>query len=95
MVTLREYEQAERELTLRDGRVGLVAHAVVTLVVWVVVTVVNVVATPGFPWALFVVGGTGIGLFFHWFGFHRAEIDLRRRQEKVEARASLQATLDR
>ena len=94
MITVQQYEQAERELTLRGGRIGLAAHAVVTLVVWVVVCVVKVLATPDFPWALFVVGGTGLGLFFHWFGFRRAESDLRHRQEKVEAHAVMHARLD-
>jgi hypothetical protein len=95
MITLEQYEAAERELAVREGRIGLMAHAIVTLGVWVVVVVVNVLATPDFPWCLFVIAGTGVGVFFHWFGYHRAEDDLRRRQEKVEARARMHATLER
>jgi hypothetical protein len=43
---------------------------------------------PGFPWSVFVVAGTGIGLFFHWFGYRHAEQDIRRRQQRIEQRAA-------
>lgn len=86
-VTLEQYEQVEREMTMREARIGLVVHAVVSVVVWAVLIPVNVFAAPDFPWSAFVVGGMGIGLFFHWFGYRRAETDIQRRQEHIEARA--------
>ena len=41
---------------------------------------------PQFPWSIFVVAGTGIGLFFHWFGYRHAGQDIRR-QTRIEERA--------
>ena len=86
-ITLAQYESAERELSMREARIGLVVHAVVTALVWAVLIPINIVVAPEFPWSAFVVVGMGIGLFFHWFGYRRAEIDIRKRQEQIEARA--------
>ena len=86
-VTLERYEQVEREMTMREARVGLVVHAVVTLVVWAALIPVNVFVAPDFPWSAFVVGGMVIGLFFHWFGYRHADTDIRRRQLDIERRA--------
>jgi hypothetical protein len=43
---------------------------------------------PGFPWSVFVVAGTAIGVFFHWFGYRHAGRDIRRRQQRIEQRAA-------
>lgn len=86
-VTLEQYEQAEREVTMHEARIGLVVHTIVTAVVWAVLIPINVIVAPEFPWSAFVVGGMSIGLFFHWFGYRRTEADLRRRQERIENRA--------
>lgn len=91
-VTLEQYERAEREISMREARVGLVVHALVTLIVWGVLVPVNIVVADEFPWSIFVVAGMGIGLFFHWFGYQRAETDIRRRQEHIEARARSAST---
>ncbi|HEY3199705.1 MAG TPA: 2TM domain-containing protein [Actinomycetes bacterium] len=87
-VTVEEYQQAERELTMKDARKGLVVHTVVTLLVWAVVIPVNVFVAAEFPWSIFVVAGTGIGLFFHWFGYRHTEAELRDHQGQVVQRAS-------
>jgi hypothetical protein len=50
--------------------------------------IVNIVAASEFPWSAFVAFGMGIGLFFHWFGYRHAEEDTRRRQTRIEQRAS-------
>jgi 2TM domain len=60
---------------------------VVTVLIWASAIPVNVVVTPQFPWSVFVVAGTGIGLFFHWFGYRHTDRDIRRRQQRIEARA--------
>jgi hypothetical protein len=86
-VTLEQYERAEREVTMREARVALIVHTAVTAVVWAVLIPVNVFAVPEFPWSAFVVGGMAIGLFFHWFGYRRADVDIRDRQARIEARA--------
>ena len=85
-VTLAQYEHAERELSTRDARLGLVVHAVVTAVVWAVLIPINVVVAPEFPWSAFVVFGMSVGLFFHWFGYRHADADIRRRQQEIENR---------
>ena len=92
-LTLEQYESAEREVFLHGARVGLWVHAVVTAAVWAVLIPINIVVAPQFPWSIFVVFGTGLGVFFHWFGYRRAELDIRRRQERIEnfARQSLHA----
>ncbi|HET7310704.1 MAG TPA: 2TM domain-containing protein [Mycobacteriales bacterium] len=86
-VTLEQYEDVERAMSMREARVGLMVHVVVTLVVWAALIPVNVIVAPEFPWSAFVVGGMGIGLFFHWFGYRHAETDIRRRQQEIESRA--------
>jgi hypothetical protein len=90
-VTLEEYEQAEREITLREGAIGLRVHAFVTVVVWAVLIPINVAVANGFPWSIFVVAGMAVGLLFQWFGYRRAEGDIRRRQGRVEAHAARHA----
>jgi uncharacterized membrane protein len=86
-VTLEQYERAELEISMREARIGLTVHAIVTALVWAALIPVNFVVAPDFPWSAFVVAGMAIGLFFHWFGYRRAETDLRTRQARVEARA--------
>jgi hypothetical protein len=86
-VTLEQYQRTERELTLREARVGLRIHALVTALVWAVVIPINVLLAPEFPWSVFVVAGTGIGMVFHWFGYRRVGEDIRRHHAAIERRA--------
>ena len=87
-ITLEQYETAERELSLREALTGLRIHAAVILLVWAVVIPINITVAPGFPWSVFVVAGTAIGVFFHWFGYRHARKDIRRRQQRIEQRAA-------
>jgi hypothetical protein len=86
-LTLEAYERAERELKMHEARAGMVWHAVATVLVWAVVIPINIFLATGFPWSLFVVGGMGIGLFFHWVGYRRTEQDIATQQAAAEARA--------
>lgn len=86
-VTLEQYELAEREVSLHEARIGLIVHTVVTVVVLGALIPVNVIVAPEFPWSAFVVLGMGVGLFFHWFGYRRADLDIRDRQQRIEERA--------
>jgi hypothetical protein len=86
-LTLEAYERAERELKMRDARVGLTWHAVVTVLVWAVIIPINIFLAGSFPWSLFVIGGMAIGLFFHWFGYRHTEGDIRKQQGLTEATA--------
>lgn len=91
-VALEKYQQAEREMTMKEERVGLTVHAVVTLLIWLIIIPINIWVVPEFPWSIFVVAGTGIGLFFHWFGYRHTEENLRRHQEQVVQRAQTDST---
>jgi fatty acid desaturase len=86
-VTLQQYEQAERQEAAHQAAVGLWIHVAVTALVWAALIPINVLVAPEFPWSIFVVLGTGLGVSFHWFGYRRADVDIRRKQERIEARA--------
>ena len=86
-ISLESYEAAEREFTMQHARIALRVHALVTVLIWAAVIPINVIVAPQFPWSIFVVAGTGIGLFCHWFGHRHAEEDIRRRQSRIEERA--------
>jgi 2TM domain-containing protein len=88
-VTLQQYESAEREMSVHETLIGLRIHAVIILLVWAALIPINIIVAPQFPWSIFVVVGTGIGLFFHWFGYRHADRDIRRRQQRIEARAAV------
>jgi hypothetical protein len=87
-ITLERYEAAERELSLREALTGLRVHAVVILLVWAMLIPINIILVPEFPWSAFVVAGTAIGVFFHWFGYRHAGQDIRCRQQRIEQRAA-------
>jgi type III secretory pathway component EscV len=91
-VTLEEYQRAERAVTQRAAWTGLRIHAVVTALVWAGVILLNVFVAPGFPWSIFVILGTGLGVFFHWYGYRHADDDTRRRQENVVQYARAHST---
>ncbi|MGZ4531817.1 MAG: 2TM domain-containing protein [Mycobacteriaceae bacterium] len=86
-ITLDDYEKAEHQFRMRQERTGLIVHAVVTVLVWAVLIPINVFVAPQFPWAIFVVAGMGIALFFHWFGYRHADDDIQRQQKEIEERA--------
>jgi type III secretory pathway component EscV len=86
-VSLEQYEQAEREESMRVARVGLQVHAIVTMIVVSALVIVNIAVADEFPWSAFVALGMGLGLFFHWFGYRRAETDVPARQLRIEAQA--------
>jgi hypothetical protein len=83
-LTLGQYEQAERDLTMRETRTALRVHAVVTVLVSVFLVLINVFVASEFPWVIFPVVGMAIGLYFHWLGYRRADADVRRRQGQIE-----------
>lgn len=82
-LTLQEYQRAEREITQRQASAGLRVHAAVTVLIWAGVILLNVLVATGFPWSIFVILGTGLGVFFHWYGYRHAEEDTRRQQDNL------------
>lgn len=89
-ITLEQYEAAERDMSLRETLIGLRIHALIIVLVSAALIPINIFVAPEFPWPIFVVAGTAIGLFFHWFGYRHAEQDIRRRQQRIEQRAANQ-----
>ena len=86
-VTLQHYKVAELELAETEGRKAMLGHALVTVFVWAVVVPINIWVASEFPWSLFVIAGTGIGLMFHWFGYRRTAEDTAEHQQAVYERA--------
>jgi hypothetical protein len=83
-ITLDDYEKAEQQFRMRQERIGMTVHAVVTVLVWAILIPINVFVAPEFPWAIFVVAGMGIALFFHWSGYRHADDDIQRQQREIE-----------
>jgi hypothetical protein len=89
MVTVEQYEQAEREATLADSRRGFRIHAAVYALVNIGLitlnTVLIVTTDAGFPWFVFPLVGWGIGLTFHYlYGVRWVGDEVRKHQEDVE-----------
>jgi hypothetical protein len=92
MITVEDYQRAERDLTLADWRRGWRIHAAVYAVVNTGLTVLNVLLVvagdAGFLWFPFPLVGWGIGLAMHYLhGVRWAEREVRARQARIEERA--------
>jgi 2TM domain len=93
MITVEQYERAERELTLREARRGWNAHAAIYAVVNTVLVLVNVFAVPDFYWFPFPLLCWGLGLTVHYLcGVRWVERGLVARQRKIEHYAETRAT---
>jgi hypothetical protein len=90
MVTLADYQRAEREMAVREGKRGFAIHAVVYVVVMAFLTVLNIVlitqTDENFVWFVFPLIGWGIGLTMHYLhGVRWADRETHDRQTQVEA----------
>jgi hypothetical protein len=90
MITLADYQRAEREMALQEGRRGFAIHAVVYAVVMAGLTVLNILlitqTDENFVWFVFPLVGWGFGLTMHYLHAVRwADREGRERQTKVEA----------
>lgn len=95
MVSLEDYQRAERELTLREWRRGWKIHATIYVVVMTALTVLNVVLVlttdADFIWFPFPLVGWGIGLAMHYLhGSRWAEREIGARQARVAEHAERQ-----
>jgi hypothetical protein len=91
VITLRAYQQAERDLEVAHARTGLAIHAIVTVLVWAALIAINVVVAPQFPWSPFPVVGMGIGLAFHYIAVRRIDRAVTERQAQIETLAQRHA----
>jgi 2TM domain len=94
-ITLDQYKSAERAIAHEAARFGLLMHATITILISALLIVINfalgddTAPADQLPWSVFAVGGMGLGLAAHlWFGYLNLEVDLRKQQEKAEARAA-------
>ena len=59
---------------LRGARIGMLAHAVIYVIVSAILVAVNVTFVPQFLWFVFPVAGMGIGVAMHYlFGVYLVE----------------------
>jgi hypothetical protein len=94
MITVEDYQRAERDLTLREWRRGWRLHAVVYAIVMTGLTLLNVLLVAytdaDFFWFPFPLIGWGIGLTMHYLhGVKWAEREITARQAQVSERAEL------
>jgi hypothetical protein len=68
-ITLEEYKQAYRKLTLKKEKQGFTAHAIAYAGVNSLLVVINLLTVPQVLWFLFPLFGWGIGLGFHYYGY--------------------------
>jgi hypothetical protein len=88
-VTLQAYQDAERSIAHQRERTGLAVHGIVTVLISALLIVLNVTLAPEFPWSAFAVVCMIIGFAIHWwFGFRKLDDQLRREQQRTEARAA-------
>ncbi len=88
VISLRDYQRAEREVSITQARIDLGVHAAVTVLVCATVIVINVFAVSEFPWSVFPVAGMILVLFLHWwFGYRHLEEMIQRHQADIERRA--------
>jgi hypothetical protein len=92
MITLHDYEVAERDLARREGRRGFVIHAVIYAIVMTGLTVLNLVligqTEDSFVWFPFPLAGWGIGLTMHYLHAVRwADREILARQGQIEKAA--------
>lgn len=92
MITIADYEHAERAMAVREGRRGFVVHATVYALVMTGLTILNLVligqTDDGFVWFPFPLVGWGIGLTMHYLhGVRWADRETRARQARIEREA--------
>lgn len=63
---------------LAKNRRSWTGHLVSSIATSALLLMINAVTSPSFPWALFPIGGMGIGLFSHYPGFRKKESRLLR-----------------
>ena len=90
MITLADYQRAERDMALREGKRGFAIHAVVYAVVMAGLTVLNILlitqTDEDFAWFVFPLIGWGIGLSMHYLhGVRWVDRETHERQTKIEA----------
>ena len=96
MITLEDYQRAERELAVRESRRGWRIHAAIYAVVMTALTVLNVVLVlttdADFFWFPFPLVGWGIGLAMHYLhGVRWAEREIGARQARIAKLAAERA----
>ncbi len=81
-----EKEREERRLRkLAEERVGFKIHLILYLAINAFLVVINLITSPSFPWALFPLGGWGIGVLSHGLAVKKREA-IEREIERLKLR---------
>lgn len=92
MATVAEYQRAELDLAVRDGRRGWAIHATVYATVMTGLAILNLLlianTDANFVWFPFPLVGWGVGLGMHYLhGVRGAEASMRTRQAHIDEAA--------
>jgi hypothetical protein len=91
-ITMRDYEQAEREMIREEATRGFRIHATVYVLVNLLLLTINLLVitqtTNDMIWFVFPLLCWGFGLTMHYVvGIRRLETYLAERQQRIEQRA--------
>ena len=92
MMTVGEYEQAERDVMREEARQGFRAHAIAYALVNLLLVGINLAVVwttdDNAIWFVFPLVGWGIGLTMHYvFGIRRFDAHVAEWQARIEQRA--------
>jgi hypothetical protein len=92
-ISLEEYKNAYREITLEEEKRGFYVHFTVFVLVNTLLILINLLFSPGVLWFIFPLFGWGIGLAFHFLGaFYFEKINLIDREARAEYRVHAKHT---
>lgn len=81
----KEREEERRLRKLAKKRVGFKIHLILYLAINAFLVTVNLITSPSFPWALFPLGGWGIGVLSHGLAVKKREA-IEREIERLKQR---------
>ena len=82
---LANYQRAYREFKATESKKGFRINLAAYLIVNSILTTVNMLVVPGFPWFIFPIIGWGIGLTMHYtFGVRYLQKLIDREETAIE-----------
>jgi two-component system LytT family sensor kinase len=88
-VTLAQYKKACRQFKANQEKKGFKINLAAYILVNSLLTTINLLVVPAFPWFIFPLTGWGIGVTMHYtFGVHRMAKNLKTEEDKIEQLAA-------
>jgi len=82
---LANYQRAYRTLKAKEAKTGFKINLSAYIIVNSILTAINVLLVPVFPWCIFPLIGWGIGVTMHYtFGVRYIGRELAREEAKIE-----------